>query len=246
MPKQTPITTRIRFPSAQTVPGALNGGAPVVFGTSDEVVPQTITYNNVPTGYTVSSPLVLYQTVGGASMILDLNGPSGQYLSIPSAASQTGDYYLFSAGAQSLSGNQSLGGGTSVGVEAFTSTGGPQTFTFPAPWSYGGPTAAALPTFNFTYSGFSGLSNVSQAAILTWNQESGSFNQISMAATTNYQNGSTSMTIPDLSSLTGFLTPPASGTIYWTATLDQSDLVGTNPTSGTSQSVSNYGTYALP
>jgi hypothetical protein len=236
----------VRILRTQTVPGALNSGAPVVFGTGDEVVPQTITYNNVPTGYSVSSPLVLYQTAGGASIILDLNGPAGQYLAMPSAASQSGDYYLISASAQSLAGNQNLGGGTSVGVETFTSTGGPQTFTFPAAWSYPGPTAAALPTFNFVYSGFSGLSNVSQAASITWYLGTGYLNQISMTATANYQNGSTSITIPDLSGLSGFLTSPASGTIYWTALLDQGDLVGTNQPSGTSQSVSNYGTYALP
>jgi hypothetical protein len=35
----------------QTIPGALNGGAPVVFETADETVPQTIAYNNVPNGY---------------------------------------------------------------------------------------------------------------------------------------------------------------------------------------------------
>jgi hypothetical protein len=236
----------VRILRAQTVPGALNGGATVVFGTGDEVVPQTITYNNVPTGYLLSSPLVIYQTAGGASILLDLNGPPGQYLALPSAAYQSGDSYLFSAEAVSLAGNQSLGGGTSVGVETFSSSGGPQTLTFPAPWSYAGPTPAALPTFNFTYSGFSGPSNVSQAAIITWYQATSSINQISMTATANYQSGSTSMTIPDLSNLTGFLTPQASGTIYWTALLNQGNLVGANPPSGTTQSVSNYGTYALP
>jgi len=236
----------IKILRSQTIPGALNGGASVVFGTSDEVVPQTITYNNLPAGFFANSPLVLYYTAGGAGILLDLAGPSGQYLSVPSAAVQTGDYYLMSMGAQSLAGALSLGGGTGVGIERYTSSGGPQSVTLPAPWSYAGPTAAALPTFNFVYSGFSGMSNVSQDANVTWGLETASMNEIFMDSTANYQNGSTSMTVPDLSSVSGFLTPPAEGTIYWTADIAQGTLSSTNPPSGTIQYVSNNGTYALP
>jgi hypothetical protein len=90
------------------------------------------------------------------------------------------------------------------------------------------------------------MSNVSQEANVTWGLETASMNEITMSATANYQNGSTSMTVPDLSSVSGFLTPPAEGTIYWTADIAQGTLSGTNPPNGTIQSVSNNGTYALP
>jgi hypothetical protein len=234
----------IKILRAQTVPGALNGGASVVFGASDEVVPQTITYNNLPAGFSAFSPLVLYETSNGGSILLDLFGSPTQYLAVPSGAYQSGDTYLISVGAGGALGGGSAGG---VGAEIFTATGGPQTFTFPSPWSYAGPTPAALPTFNFVYSGFSGKSNVSQYVNLSWDEGTTSFNAISMSATANYQNGSTSMTIPDLSSLTGFLVPATSGTaINWNADIIQSSISGTNPPSGTSLNVSNSGAYTEP
>lgn len=231
----------IRILRAQTIPGALNGGAPVVFGTGDEVAPQTITYNDVPNGFSAFSPLVFYQTAGGASILLNLSGPSGQYLAMPPGAVQTGDYYEISTGAQSAA------GGESVGVEKLTSTGGPQSFTFSAPWSYAGPAAAALPTFDFVYSGFSGLSDVSDYISIDWAQSATSTYFIQMTATANYLNGSTSVTIPDLSSLTGFLAPAASGTaINWSAQINQGDPYLTNPPSGAIQGVGNSGTYTEP
>jgi hypothetical protein len=231
----------VRILRAQTIPGALNGGAPVVFGAGDELVTQTITYNNVPTGFSPFSPDVQYNTSGGASLLLALEGPPGQYPAIPSAAFQNGDYYFFNVGAQSAAGNGF------VAAEKYTSTDGPQSFTFPAPWSYAGPTPAALPTFNFVYSGFSGLSNVSQQVTLQWFPEITTNNLVLMNATANYQNGSTSMTIPDLSSLTGFLVPAASGTtVYWTARVDQGDPFLTNPPSGTVQQAGSTGTYTEP
>jgi hypothetical protein len=226
---------------AQTIPGVLNGGAPVVFGTGDETVTQTITYNNVPTGYTPYSPFVLYETAGGAGFLLNLDGPTGQYTAMPSDAFQSGDHYLIDTGASSAAGN------SSVGAETYTSTGGPLSVTFPAPWTYAGPTAAALPTFNFVYSGFSGKSDVSQYVNLNWNEGTASSNQISMTATANYLSGSTSMTIPNLSSLTGFLAPATSGTLVnWNAEILEGNPFLTNPPSGTSLSVLTTGNYTEP
>jgi hypothetical protein len=235
----------IRILRAQTVPGALNNGSPVVFTASDETLPQPITFSSVPSGFSPANPLVFYQTAGGADIELDQNGPTGQYLAIPSGAVQSGDTYFFVVDAY----GSPIGNGStlpSVGIEKYTPTGGAQSFTFPASWSYAGPTAAALPTFNFAYSGFSGASDVSDQVNLTWFTGTQTINEIIMSATVNYQNGSTGMTIPDLSSLTGFLTPPASGAFYWSAEILQGSITGKNPYTGTVQYVGNSGTYTLP
>jgi hypothetical protein len=233
----------------QTIPGALNGGAPVVFQTTDETVPQTITYNNVPNGYSPTQGEVTYYTADGAFVPLALGGITAatQYMAMPPGTYQSGDYYDFIVLA-----NDTTSGGT-VSVESYTSSAGPQSFTFPPPWSYAGPTAAALPTFNFAYSGFSGMSNVSYQATLDWGLGtttfgiSEDFDGISMSATANYQNGSTAMTIPDLSSLTGFLPTPPSGTaVRWSAEVSQGDPFLTSTPSGTIQSADNSGSYAEP
>jgi len=118
--------------------------------------------------------------------------------------------------------------------------------------SYAGPTAAALPTFNFAYSGFSGMSNIYQEASIGWTQGqlgqgSLEFNEIMITATANYQNGSTAMSIPDLSNLTGFLAPATSGTtVGWNAGVSQGGPLLTSPPSGTIQSVGNSGSYTEP
>jgi hypothetical protein len=233
----------------QTIPGALNGGAPVVFETADETVPQTIAYNNVPNGYSLAGSDVVYFTAGGAGVQLFLNNEAAatQYPAMPSDAYQSGDCYDFIADASDVTGNGV------VSVEKYTSSAGPQSFYIPAPRWVSRPNPAALPTFNFAYSGFSGMSNISQQAAIYWDLSTwafgipADFDDISMNATANYQNGSTAMSVPDLSSLTGFLaTPPSGTTVSWSASVYQGDPLLTSPPSGTIQSVSNSGSYTEP
>jgi hypothetical protein len=228
---------------SQTIPGALNGGNLVTFQTSDETTQQAVTYSNLPSGFSPGLT-VLYETAGGASTTLDVLGSTTQYPAMPVSAYQSGDYYLFAADANS--GNS---GNEVVGVEKYTSSGGAQNFTFPAPWAYSGPTATALPTFNFGYSGFSGMSSVSSVATIQWNQGTGSptSSGIKVVATANYQNGATTVTIPDLSGLAGFLAPAPSGSwIQWYAEIEQGDPGVSTPPSGTSQYVENNGLYQVP
>ncbi|MGA3373779.1 MAG: hypothetical protein ABSC48_18700 [Terracidiphilus sp.] len=234
----------------KTIPGALNGGAPVVFQTTDETVPQAITYNNVPNGYSPSGGEVNYYTADGSWVPLALGTipAATQYMAMPSGTYQSGDYYEFEVEANNAAGDGS------VSINKYTSSAGPQSFAFPAPFSYAGPAAAALPAFNFTYSGFSGMSNISQQAAIYWGVGTwGTFpipadlDSITMTATANYQNGSTAMNIPDLSSLTGFLAPVPSGTtVSWTAGFNQGNPFLTTPPSGIIQSVSNSGSYTEP
>lgn len=240
-----PTYLAIKVLRSQTVPGALNGGAPIVFQTSDETVPQTLTYNNVPDGFTTGTTYITYQTAGGTGITYATGTQPGQYWAIPSSTFQTGDYYHFSAVASNSTNNQS------VRADKITSSNGSQSFTFPAPWSYAGPTPAALPTFNYKYSGFSGMSNVVEEAYISWvlgNNTTGYIdNTIAISATVNYLNGATSVTIPDLSALAGFLAPPTSSTqVYWFAAISQSSFASGKPPSGSSQSVSANGNYIVP
>lgn len=232
---------------AQTVPGALNGGNPVVFGASDDTIPEAATLNNVPTGF---SPLLFsafYQTDGGALLPLGTQtslsvNQTAQYPAMPAGALQSGDYYQFLASAFN---DKTLG--EEVSVETTSASAGPQSFTFPAPWPYSGPAAAALPKFNFDYTGFSGMSNVSRSAMIWWVQGTTSTNTIAITVSANYQNGAATVAVPDLSSLTGFLAPAASGTtIRWSAEVHQGNPFLTTPPNGTLQLASNTGTYTEP
>jgi hypothetical protein len=240
----TPLAVRIL--RKQTIPGALNGGSPIVFQSSDELVPQTATYSNLPSGYSAAAPIVNFTSSGGATIGLDASGPAMQYMAMPSASVQAGDYYQFTVQAEdaTLTGN--------VTVETYTSTGGEQSFTFPATWPYAGPTAAALPTIDYTtYTAFAGMPYISMNSDLLWYvgslAQGYSYNAIRLLTTANFQNGSTSVPFPDLSAVTGFLTPPPSGaSVQWGATIWHGDPFLTTPPSGTTQSVSTSGTYLVP
>jgi hypothetical protein len=235
----------VRVLRSQTIPGALNGGNPVVFAASDETVTQTITFNNVPAGSSpYDAPFVYFYTSNGQDLELQsypTTTPANQYPALPAAAIQSGDYYTFNTTASS-----GAAGGT-VAVQMATAKGGPQTFTFPVPWTYSGPTAADLPTFNFSYSGYSGLPFVEQDASIQWSLGSKWIYSIWVSATANYQNGATSLTIPALSGLTGFLPSPTSGsTIQWNAYIQQGSEYQATPPNGTDQFVVNSGTFTAP
>jgi hypothetical protein len=227
----------------QTVPGALNGGNAVDFAVSDEMVPETVTYNGIPAGFGAGTLNASYETANGGSIPLSFllfEGPT-PYYAMPAAAYQTGDYYNFNA--FSFSTNNS---GEAVGVEEYTSNGGPPTLTFPTPWAQSGPTAAALPAFNYDYSGFSGKADVLFGAELYWKQGT-VFDTLTISASQNYEGASPSIATPDLSGVTGFLAPAASGaTVEWIALITQGNAFSTSPPSGTDPFVENSGTYTEP
>ena len=234
----------------QQVPGALNGGNPVVFTAADQATSQGVTYNNVPTGFTTPNLQVLFNMAGGAGFTV-ASGPGNTYPALPSVALESGDSYFFEATAfqNSVAG---VGIGQAVAATATTPTGGPMTFTFPAPWSYSGPTPAALPTIDFTYSGFSGKTGVQQLASLIWSTgvpSSLDEKTFLVLTTANYLNGSTQVTFPDLSSLTGFLPAAPSGTkVLWSADIGQYSYPAGQaaPASSTGTAVLNTGSYSVP
>lgn len=239
----------IRILHNQTIPGALNGGNPVVFDASDETMLESITYNNLPSGYTAPYTSVRYNGPDGNLKLSLGSHVSAQYRAMPSSAFQNGGYYNFTV----VAGSSTLN--NSVGVTRNTTSGGPQVFNLPAPWSYAGPTAAALPIFNFDYQSFSGMPNVVKEADMSWetppppHELNEIMNEIMIEASPNYQGGATSLSIPDLSGLNGFLSPAPSGTsVSWGATIYQGiDFSGmTTPTNGTWPTVDAFGSYTEP
>jgi hypothetical protein len=227
--------------SSQPVPGQLNGGNPVVLGAADATTPQPITYNGVPSGF--ASPITFVLADMGAGEFLVSTGATNQYPALPAAAMETGDFYHFSAISQALSNGQV------VAAEMTTKGGNAVTLTFPAPWPYAGPTAAALPSFNFDYTGFAGKTGVFQSAFVIWPTGNLVQSWYQVSSTANYQNGSTAMTIPNLSALAGFLPPPASGTkVVWAAEISQSNATVFQPikVDTTTSVVENLGVYTVP
>ncbi|MGB6192938.1 MAG: hypothetical protein WBF42_10750, partial [Terracidiphilus sp.] len=222
----------------QAVPGALNAGHAVTFISSDATTLQPITFANVPAGF--SSPFVSAWALG---VFMLSNGVVTQYPQLPSGVMQSGDFYSLQAVSTLGSGAQ-----TSAVGSVLYPAGGPATLTFPAPWSTGGPTAASLPVFTFDYEEYAGKSGVSDAGTLTWLPTSGQQAQIFMTASGNYMGSTTSLAVPDLSSVGGFLAPPASGmSIFWSEMVSQGTFPSTTSLAGGSATyVSAEGSYTVP
>jgi hypothetical protein len=227
----------------ETVPGALNGGSTVVLGAADETTPEAITYSNAPSGY--SQPTTTVGFIMGSAGGFTVAAPATtQYPALPAAAVQSGDHYTFIATTRSLSTQ-----GEEAVVLTNSTSGGPVNFTFPAPWSYAGPTPAALPSFNFAYTGFTGKTGVMESAMVGWVSATGVSSLYEVEATANYQNGSTALAFPDLSGVAGFLPAPTSGSLaVWTAEIVQSSgsATTTAPSNVTGIAVANSGTFTVP
>jgi hypothetical protein len=155
---------------------------------------------------------------------------------------ESGDYYYFTAYAYS--------GSEEVLVDTRSTSGGPISFTFPPAWTYAGPAAAKWLSFDIAYTGFSGTTGVCDDVSMNWKTSSTAYNVVSLIATGNYLNGSTTMAIPDLSGLPGFVAAPASGTgAGWEALLLQgasSPCLLPIPINSTTKTVYTSGTYTVP
>src|SRR5262249_15033495 len=117
-----------------------------------------------------------------------------------------------------------------------------------APWMPVSPAPSAFPTFTFDYTGFSGQPVVVDGAEILWGQ---GFNAISIYSTANHQNGATALSIPDLTSVSGFSAIAPSGTINWSvATWGGTPQPYLNsvspPIPQTLSSVSGFGSYTIP
>jgi hypothetical protein len=224
----------------QAVPGTLNGGSPVVLGPADEATEAPITYTNVPSGFAAPSAIVVYETEGGGAVLIAA-AATNQYPILPPGAVQNGDSYALEATARDNF--------QAVSTSISGSAGGPVSLTFPPPWSYAGPTPAALPTLDLNYAGFAGQSGVSEAASVGWPVATYSENSITVSATANYQNGATTLAVPDLSGVSGFFVNPQSGNqVVWSAEISQHSgaVLQAAPPLATSNVVQNGGTYTVP
>lgn len=236
----------VKILRGQTVPGAVNGGSSIVFATTDETSTQSFTVNGVAAGYvTPPAETVEYVTASGTWFYLSTNATT-QYPGMPSAAVESGDFYSFQANTADTA------TGSSLGVTQDTATGGSATITLPTPWTYAGPTAAVLPGFVFNYSGFSGVAATAQQAQIAWDPTATTQDTISVTATGNYQGSSTSVTIPNMSALSGFLgSAPSGTTVYWGADIwggsaQELAFYATLPSSGSLSYVQESGTFVQP
>jgi hypothetical protein len=241
----------LRILRSQTVPGAINGGNPVIFSGADATTLQALTLGGVPAGF-AGGPFVEYHTAGGTSIDLNFQSVnnSTSYAIVPRAAAQNGDFYLFIGTALSLPPSTFH---QSMQIIQRTTTGGAVTLTSPAALVFAGPTPAALPTFNFSYSGFPlGIATGVQQARISWTPTATSRDSIIVTATPNFLGGATSLSVPDLSSLSGFLAPAISGTqVAWDVEIfgnagQAFPAVTIPPANGLAGLVQNGGTYTQP
>ena len=207
----------VKILRSQTIPGAVNGGNSIVFSANDATHTQPVTLLNAPAGF--NSPTFVASYFTAANTIFGLNNLSNsQYAAVSASETQSGDYYEFIGRAATINGSHSQ----SVEALQTTDTAGPVTLSFPAPLSVAAPVPATFPTFSINYTGFANQTAVSYGAQLDWTITSGPSNtnvyDMSVIATAAYQGNSSNITIPNLTSLAGFLPmAPSGSSIRWTA-----------------------------
>jgi hypothetical protein len=225
----------------QTVPGALNGGTQVVLGAGDATTNQMIAYSNVPSGYSAPSTQIRFDMGGHGDF--SIATAATQYPVLPAGAVASGDFYEFSSAAANSAKPSEI-----TVVTKFLANPGAVSLAFPSPWSYAGPSPAVLPSFNFSYSGFSGDDGVFDSVLLGWAAPT-NFNQYRVIASSNYLAGSTIVAFPNLSNIEGFIAQPPSGTeVTWVGQITQSSLGVSQPISSnaTIKTVGNDGSYTVP
>ncbi|HWA93098.1 MAG TPA: hypothetical protein VG844_00750 [Terracidiphilus sp.] len=225
--------------SNQTVPGNLNGGKTVVFGAGDAAPTEPITLANVPAG--AGTP----QTSASAYFFTMASGNLTEYPAFPAGVLPNGYYYTI----RSTEYQNSSPLNASEEAIAYPSNAGAVTLTYPDPWTTTAPAAAVNPAFNFDYTGFAGKPNVYYDGYQLWTPSGSNFSsEVVVRATANYLGSATTIAMPDLSSISGFLAPPASGVdVFWQEAIGQESFAsGASPADGTVKEVSVYGTYTVP
>ncbi len=226
------------------IPGAVNGGNTVTLGAADAVTLEPITYKNVPSGFPTPTTSADYEWSDGGQLLL-ASDSSTQYPAIPAAATESGDYYSFYSVIETSNGS---GGEEGVSVSTNTTANGPLTLSFPAPWTYAGPAPSAQPVFNMANSGITGKTGVTETITLVWNNSAAGGTSSELIATGNYLNGSTSLSFPAFTGLTGFLSgPPSGSSVVWFADVSESTVASLQTTqNGTQTGVENGGSFTVP
>ena len=214
----------------------------VALGSGDLTTGAAITYQNLPVGFTPDNETWFYSSAGGAVRLAFSSGTAlASYPQLPAAAVESGETYELEAYAWN--------GGSGVG-EIIRNQGGAVAVQYPTPWNYSGPAAAALPTFDYSsYAEFSVAANVARDGDILWHPSSQVIDEYHFAVTANAMNGSTSLTMPDLSAVEGFLPSPASGSsVSWYAeiTENSSGALAAMPSGATKSWVKNEGSLIIP
>ena len=229
----------------QTVPIVLNGGNPIMLGEADYLTTQQpITYQNLPSGYEPDASVTFLTDGGGVIPLLPvLNTASSSYPAVPAAMLHGNARYEFSALAGDIPTNL-------VEFDMLSNSEGPVTIAFPSVWNYSGPSAAALPVFDFSsYAGFTRTSGVAYEGRASWQDPTNTLNSYQVAASATYLDGSETLSTPDLSGLSGFLTAPPSGsTVSWNASISKNSAgaFGSMPLNSSTQTVSSGGNFVVP
>ena len=232
----------VKIVRAQTAPGAVNGGASVALTAADQLVATASIINGIPAGYNPVPALnVTFITANGTRLNLPSTSPS-QYMAIASADVLATDSYQINS-------NDANGTGSLIGQTVYGS-GGPITITLPAPIAYAGPTAAAWPSFALSYSGYTGLAAINYLGQISWPTNPTTQDELSVYATPAFLGSTTTVVMPDLSSLVGFFNHPASGTtITWLVEINGGTFqswVPVAPATGVTNFAQLRGTYTEP
>jgi len=187
------------------------------------------------------TPVVSVDFYHGGYSWFSLNSSNTSYSAVSSADTQSGDYYSFSAD------ETNAASGQSVSINQTGTTGSPVTLALPAPLAYSAPTPSDLPSFTINYSPSSGNTITSYGAGISYNASlfPDAFNIVGLSITTTaaFQNGATTLTFPDLSSVATGLTPPSGTLVNWNYGVSGGTVPSVN---GSSWSVGNSGTYTEP
>lgn len=245
---------------SQTIPGQINGGNPIVLTSVNATSSISVTYQNVPSGWGSPTLLGNFATADGIDIfVTPLQYPVGSvYHAIPTAQLQSGDFYTFYTGVYGQATYSQLAYSVVGSVINTPATSPPTSFAFaaPLPASDAAPTAAALPTFNIGYPGFSDTSLTSTGAYagmqwptyLSTNPPQAIYSLV-INATSTYLNGAITLTVPDLSAVPGFIVAPSSGTgVGWDAGAygENYPVVVPAPTNSKYSYAENEGTYTTP
>ncbi|MGH7755046.1 MAG: hypothetical protein ACREM8_02025, partial [Vulcanimicrobiaceae bacterium] len=238
----------VKFARAQSVPGTINGGAPIILTPADHLTSAPVTINGLPAGYGGNGGLfAIFTTANGTQIDLPGENPPA-YQVIAAVDTAPGDSYAFSSVAD-LSAPALTASVTAI---EYAPTAGAVTLNYPAPWTYAGPAPAAFPTFNFTYAGFSGLPKVTYEAQIVWQAGANAqtTDTINVFATPAYLGSLTAVTIPNLAAGPGFFaSAPAGATVRWTGQIFGGSIqayVYPSPVTGLRSIVQVSGNYVEP
>ncbi len=232
-------------------------GQNVVNGTVINVPPFTAA--DASTTETVTLPQLLapftpymtvtYVTSGGTRAILSDPSVMTSYGSIPATEAANGDYYdaLYTQTRATASGLETMS------VEQTFTTPGPLSFVMPRGPQFYTVGAAPYPSFSFDNASLSTSGIIYDNGTVSWSSNPQGYS-ISAYVTSKWLGLANTYSIPNLTALQGFFTPPASNTpVTWSQAANETSASfaallsnGIQPLNSTRQTVSITGNFTEP